>query len=79
MVLPHRQAGFARVPAPIPVYRWDFTKSLKPDHAGRVGDKVAAGTSPAAHAALVESEIHGSGRKVEVIYDPLWWRLSSGV
>jgi hypothetical protein len=64
MVFPHRQAGFAPVPAPIPVYRWDFIKSLKPGHAGCVWDKVAAGGSPAAHAASEEAmALVASGRK----------------
>jgi hypothetical protein len=52
MVFPHRPVGFADGAAPIPVCGLDLIKSLKPDHARRVRDKVAAGASPAAHAAL---------------------------
>src|SRR5258706_6891175 len=35
MVSPHRTCGCAAGAAPIPVYRWDLTKSLKPIHAVR--------------------------------------------
>ena len=52
MVLPHRPVGFADGAAPIPAYGWDLIKSLEPGNAGRVRDKVAAGLTPAAHAAL---------------------------
>jgi hypothetical protein len=55
MVFPHRPAGFAGGPAPIPVYGWDLIKNLKPDDAGRPGDKVATGPSPVALAMLDKS------------------------
>jgi hypothetical protein len=48
MVFPHRECGCAAVAAPIPVYRWDLIKSLKPGNARRVRDKVATGQSPVA-------------------------------
>ena len=56
MVLPHRTCGFAAGAAPIPVYGWDLIRGLKPNHARRVRGKVAAGSSPAAHAMLVRPE-----------------------
>jgi hypothetical protein len=52
MVFPHRACGFAAGAAPIPVYRWDFIKSLKPDNARRPRDKVATGQSPVAQATV---------------------------
>ena len=33
MVFPHCPVGFADGAAPIPVYRWDLIKSLKPNNA----------------------------------------------
>ena len=60
MVLPHRPVGFADGAAPIPVYGWDLIKSLKPNHAGRVRDKVAAGLNPAAQATPERLEIRGT-------------------
>ena len=56
MVFPHRPVSFADQAAPIPVYGWDLIKGLKPNHARRVRDKVAAGSRPAAHAMLVRPE-----------------------
>jgi hypothetical protein len=60
MVFPHRACGCAAGAAPIPVYRWDLTKRLKPGDARRLKDKVAAGRSPAAHAKLPRSDSHGA-------------------
>jgi hypothetical protein len=36
MVFPHRTYGFAAGAAPIPVYGWDLTNSLKPNDAWRL-------------------------------------------
>jgi hypothetical protein len=44
--------GASRVAALIPVYRWDFTKKLKPCDVWSAEDKVAAGLNPAALATL---------------------------
>ena len=43
MVFPHRECGFAAVAAPIPVYRWDLIKSLKPRNARRQETKSRLG------------------------------------
>jgi len=51
MVFPHRECGCAAGAAPIPVYGWDLIMDLKPNHARRLGDKVATGQSPVALAA----------------------------
>ena len=59
MVFPHRECGSAAGAAPIPVYRWDLTKSLKPNNAGDEGDKVATGRSPVALATLVSKGAAG--------------------
>jgi len=48
MVFPHRACGCAAGAAPIPVYRWDLTKKLKPSDAWSKEDKVATGPSPVA-------------------------------
>ena len=61
MVFPARQARagwtteciarrLRRGAAPIPVYRWDLNKYLKPHNAWRLRDKVATGRSPVAPA-----------------------------
>jgi hypothetical protein len=52
MVFPHRACGFAAGAAPIPEYRWDLTKNLKPATPGGKPDKVATGLSPLAAATL---------------------------
>jgi hypothetical protein len=52
MVFPHRACGSAAGAAPIPVYGWDFIKSLKPNRAKSLRDKVATGRSPVAPATL---------------------------
>ena len=49
MVFPS-SPGASRVAAPIPVYRWDLTKKLKPTDAWSRKDKVATGQSPVAQA-----------------------------
>jgi hypothetical protein len=46
MVLPYRPVGFADGAAPIPVYGWDLTKSLKSNYARRQADKVANRAKP---------------------------------
>ena len=48
MVFPHRACGCAAGAAPIPVYRWDLIKRLKPSDAWSMKDKVATGPSPVA-------------------------------
>ena len=63
----HRECGFAAVAAPIPVYRWDLSKSLKPSDAGRLRDKVTTERSPVARAARAaigaRVTIHAAGVK----------------
>jgi hypothetical protein len=53
MVFPHRACGWAEGAAPIPVYRWDLIKRLKPGDAWSLNDKVATGRSPVASTTLV--------------------------
>jgi hypothetical protein len=52
MVPAHRPAGFAGGAAHPPVYRWDRSKYLKPNNAGRRWDIAATGHSPFALATL---------------------------
>jgi hypothetical protein len=61
MVFPPRECRFAAVAAPIPVYRWDLIKSLKPNKARRHEDKVATGQSPVAPTTLVLAVPPGVG------------------
>jgi hypothetical protein len=55
MVFPHRPCGIAAGAAPIPEYRWDLIKKLKPGDARGVDNKVATGQSPVTPATLVRS------------------------
>jgi hypothetical protein len=65
MVFPYRPAGFAGGPDPIPVYGLDYSRNLKPRHAGRRKDKVTAGINPAAQATL-GALWYAQGRRVEL-------------
>jgi hypothetical protein len=56
------RAAIAAGSALFPVYRWDLTESLKPNHAGGVRDKVAPGPSPAAQATLARRRGSLDGR-----------------